>query len=197
LATHLQIPAANGHFRHAWAQPPTTAVWADKTTGVSSEVWSEGQGWHTLLMADVFDWLPTDHAAVAALKTQRDKLAAALKASADPNTGMWCQVVDKCTQAGNWNESSGTGMYVYFLQKSINRGYLAAADYQAVVTKAYAGLKTKATNNNGTISVKDISSIGVANNYQAYISSSKDVDKPSGMTSFMLSSLTQELPDAL
>jgi hypothetical protein len=56
---------------------------------------------------------------------------------------------------------------------------------------------TKATNNDGTISVKDISSIGVANNYQAYINSSKDVDKPSGMTSFMISSLILELPDTL
>lgn len=34
------------------------------------------------------------------------------KGCQDQKTGMWCQVVDKSTEPGNWNETSGTGMYI-------------------------------------------------------------------------------------
>jgi rhamnogalacturonyl hydrolase YesR len=192
MVTHLAKPS--GLLLHAWAENKTAYWNPDPVTGLSSDVWNEGLGWYAVLIADVFDFLPADHTAVPGLKTIRDKLVAGLATAVDPTTGMWCQVVDKCTQAGNWPESSGTGMFIYLIQKSINRGFISAGTYQPIVDKAYAGLLTKATNANGTISVKDISSIGVASSYQAYISSPKDVDKPSGMTSFMVSSLIRELP---
>jgi unsaturated rhamnogalacturonyl hydrolase len=37
------------------------ASWANPTTGLSPEVWSEGLGWYAVLIADVFDYLPADH----------------------------------------------------------------------------------------------------------------------------------------
>jgi len=87
-----------------------SAPWANKTTGLSSDVWGEGLGWYAILIADVFDWLPADHPSRPTLMGILQKIVAGLKANQDAKTGRWCQVVDKCSEPGNWNESSGTGM---------------------------------------------------------------------------------------
>ena len=57
---------------------------------------------------------------------------------------MWCQVVDKPNMAGNWNETSGTGMFLYLIKNSIEKGYIRKSDFQGVVNKAYQGIITKA-----------------------------------------------------
>ena len=46
---------------------------------------------------------------------------------------------------GNWNETSGTGMYIYLIKSSIDRGFIDRAEYLPVVEQAYAGIITKAS----------------------------------------------------
>jgi rhamnogalacturonyl hydrolase YesR len=113
-------------------------------------------------------------------------LCKGLKDAQDPATGMWCQVVDKCGVPGNWNETSGTGMFLYLLKKSIDKGYISSAAYSAVVTKAYEGIikKTK-TNEKGFVDVLDCSSIGIMNDFQEYISQPKEVSTFAAFGSFI------------
>ncbi len=93
--------------------------------------------------------------------------AAGLKNVQDPVTGMWCQVVDKCGQPGNWNETSGTGMFLYLIKKAIEKGYIKREEFDAVVKKAYEGIVKKAkTNSKGFIDIYDCSSIGIMDDYQ-------------------------------
>ena len=125
-AEHCLKP--NGLLLHGWDESKT-ASWADKKTGLAHEVWSEGLGWYAVLLADVFDYLPKDHPDREYLLTVRRNLCQGLKAVQDPKTGRWCQVVDKPTAPGNWNETSGTGMFLYLIQKTIDQGDINAADY--------------------------------------------------------------------
>ena len=51
---------------HAWTTEPEKAVWADKTTGLSPEVWSEGMGWYTLVLPELLALLPKTHPELSA-----------------------------------------------------------------------------------------------------------------------------------
>lgn len=176
----------NGLLLHGWDES-RMAAWADKKTGLAPEVWSEGLGWYALLLADVFDYLPADHPDRGYLLSVLRNLCHGLKEVQDPKTGMWCQVVDKPDAPGNWNETSGTGMFLYLIKKSVEKGYVSREEYTPVVEKAYAGITKKArTGSDGLIDVFDCSSIGIQDNFQAYIDSPKEVNPFAGVTSFIL-----------
>jgi rhamnogalacturonyl hydrolase YesR len=184
----------NGLLLHAYDESKK-ASWANPTTGLAPEVWSEGLGWYAVLIADVFDYLPADHPGRAGLMTILGQLTAGLKANQDAKSGRWCQVVDKCTLADDWDESSGTGMFLYLTKKSIDKGYIDATTYGPVVSSAYQGLVQKATvNSDSTIDINDCSSIGVQGSYSAYVSKAKQVSPPSCVSSFIAGTLMVEGP---
>lgn len=160
----------NGLLLHGWTEDPDVS-WADPQTGLSPEVWSEGLGWFAVLIADIFDYLPPDHPGVHNLSISLHQLCDGLAEVQDSTTGMWCQVVDKPYQEGNWNETSGTAMFIYLLQKSVEKGYILAQDFQPVINKAYAGLSKKIVmNERGFYDLQDCSSIGIMNSYSEYVS---------------------------
>jgi rhamnogalacturonyl hydrolase YesR len=190
MAEHCQ--KENGLILHGWDESKK-AKWADPVTGLAPEVWSEGMGWYAVLIADVFDYLPKDHPGYAKLVTIHQRLCEGLRKTQDPNTGMWCQVVDKCGEPGNWNETSGTGMFIYLLKKSIEKGYIDGNEYKPVVQKAYSGMVKKARlNQDGFIDLLDCSSIGIVNNYQEYINSPKEVSPYGAFASFIISTNIME-----
>jgi len=115
------------------------------------------------------------------------KICLGLKNAQDPKTGMWCQVVDKCDVPGNWDETSGTGMFIYLLQKSIDKGYISKSKYNSVVRKAYIGIIKKAVvNKEGLADLIECSSIGIQNSYADYITQKKDVNTFASFGSFII-----------
>ena len=168
----------NGHglLHHAW----------DKK-GKSSNVWSEGMGWVAVLLADVFEYLPMDYQGADKVMDALRRMCSGLKACQDPNTGMWCQVVDCPLEPGNWNETSGTGMFIYLLQKAIQKEYISKEEYQPVVDRAYAGIVKKAViNADGFINLLDCSSIGIKHSYEEYITQPREISTFAAYGSFML-----------
>ena len=144
-------------------------------------------GWLAVLWADVFDYLPEDLEGREELVETLRKMCSGPKASQDPRTGMWCQVVDKPLEAGNWNETSGTGMFLYLIQRSIDRGFISAEEYQDVADRAYAGLVQKAVvNSDGFVNLLDCSSIGVKRSYEEYISQPREISTFAAYGSFLL-----------
>jgi rhamnogalacturonyl hydrolase YesR len=190
IVEHCQKP--NGLLLHAWDESKQ-APWADKTTGQAPEVWSEGLGWYAVLIADVFDYLPKNNPDYPVILSHLQKLCEGLKNCQDPKTGMWCQVVDKPEVPGNWNETSGTGMFLYLIKKSIEKGYIRRSEYERIVNKAYKGIITKAKiNTQGYVDIYDCSSIGVKDSFAEYISQPKEVNTFAGVTSFILGTLSME-----
>ena len=115
------------------------------------------------------------------------RMCQGLRECQDAETGMWCQVVDKPLMEGNWNETSGTGMYIYLLQSAVNKGYVPAAEYQPVVDCAYRGILTKAIrNSDGAYNLIDCSSIGVKNSYEEYISQPREISTYAALGSFII-----------
>jgi rhamnogalacturonyl hydrolase YesR len=182
----------NGLLLHGWDESKQ-ASWANKETGLAPEVWSEGLGWYAVLLADVFDYLPKTHPDYPSLMSALQNLCSGLKNVQDPATGMWCQVVDKCGQSGNWNETSGTGMFMYLIKKSIEKGYINKVEFNPVVKKAYMGIIKKVKiNSKGLNDIYDCSSIGIMDDYTMYISQPKEINTFAGVTSFILGTLSME-----
>ena len=185
----------NGLLLHGY-DASQKAKWADKSTGQSPEVWSEGLGWYAVLIADVFDYLPKGHPDYKFLMAHLQKLCTGLKNCQDQKTGMWSQVVDKPNEANNWNETSGTGMFLYLLKTSIEKGYIPRDEFELVVTKAYNGLTSKArTNSNNQVDIIDLSSIGIKESYDVYVSQPKEVNTFAGISSFILGTAAMEHKD--
>jgi unsaturated rhamnogalacturonyl hydrolase len=68
-----------------------------------------------------------------------NKAAGGILKYQDPKTGVWWQVVDKGGQPRNYMEATCSSMFVYFLAKAVNNGYLPKSDIPAIRT-GYQGL---------------------------------------------------------
>ena len=190
ILSHCRKP--NGLLLHGWDES-RTASWADKRTGLASEVWSEGLGWFAVLIADVFDYLPRSTPDYDHLLSALRGLCNGLRAVQDEATGMWCQVVDKPGVHGNRNETSGTGMFLYLIRKSMEKGYISAGEFEPVAEKAYRGIVTKAhINSDGLVEISDCSSIGIMDDYAMYVSQPHEVNTFAGTASFILGTLSME-----
>lgn len=137
-AKHLQRP--DGLMLHAWTTEPEKADWADKETGLSPEVWSEGMGWYALVVPELLAVLPKDHPEYNDILAIYRKMAAGLKQWQDPNTGGWWMVVDKGSNPLNFIDPSGTGMFVHSIRRGIDLGLLKEKEYGPVAERGYQSL---------------------------------------------------------
>lgn len=137
-ARHLQRP--DGLVLHAWTTEPEKAAWADKKTGLSPEIWSEGMGWYTLVVPELLALLPKSHAGYNQVLAIYQKMCKGLKNAQDEKTGGWFMVVDKGNNPLNFIDPSGTAMFTYSIQRGIQLGLLKAKEYASVSQRGYQSL---------------------------------------------------------
>ncbi len=101
------------------------AFWADPETGLSRSFWLRAIGWFSVALADLCEILP--EADAAALKDVFVRLMSDLLPFADPESGMYYQVVDRAGAAGNYLETSGSSMLAYAMLKGARLGILDPA----------------------------------------------------------------------
>ncbi|WP_213806817.1 glycoside hydrolase family 88 protein [Granulicella sp. dw_53] len=130
-----------GLLKHGWDESKQMA-WADKTTGLSPELWARAIGWYAMALVDVLDWFPKDHPERAKLVAALNRTAAAIVQYQDKQTGLWWQVMDKAGKAGNYPEASASCMFVYALAKGARMGYLPIAD-EAVAKRGWEGVQKR------------------------------------------------------
>jgi unsaturated rhamnogalacturonyl hydrolase len=148
-----------GLYYHGWDESKEQA-WANKVTGCSPNFWSRSIGWYAVSLVDVLDYLPKETKGREKVLAIVKNLAATLIRYQNPTSGVWYQVTDQGNRKGNYLESSASSMFVYFLSKSINKGYIAKS-YTAPTTKAFNGLiKTFIKNEaDGTITITNCCSV--------------------------------------
>jgi unsaturated rhamnogalacturonyl hydrolase len=117
--------ARTGLLYHAWDSSKQQR-WADKATGASPCFWSRAMGWYAMAIVDTLDFIPADHAAHAQLIAMLNRFAKAIVAHQNAD-GVWNQVTDRPATAGNYQESSGSAMFVYALAKGVRMGWLPAS----------------------------------------------------------------------
>jgi unsaturated rhamnogalacturonyl hydrolase len=137
IAAHTYDPAS-GLFYHGWDESKEM-VWADKTTGASSNFWGRAIGWYGMALVDVLDYFPEDHPARPEIITTLQRLCAGIVKHQDSLSGLWYQVVDQGGRKGNYLEASASSMFVYTLAKAVNRDYISR-DYMSAILKGYRGI---------------------------------------------------------
>ncbi len=174
--------AKTGLLKHGWDESKQMP-WADKTTGLSPEVWARAMGWYAVALVDVLDWFPKDHPQRAKLVAVLQRTMAAVvkyqDMSSGESSGMWWQVMDRgepgfehvkgphgegievypAPKRGNFHETSASCMFVYSLAKGARMGYLPQS-YEANAQAGWRGIQSFVTNGadglmalNGTVKV--------------------------------------------
>ena len=98
------------------------AFWADPETGLSRSFWLRAIGWFFAALADLCEIIPEDQTGL--LKETLSDLARDMMPFADPETGMYYQVVDRADLEGNYLETSGSSMTAYAMLKGARLGIL-------------------------------------------------------------------------
>lgn len=157
MADHMRDPKT-GLLRHGWDESKQMP-WADKSTGLSPEVWGRAMGWYCMALVDTLDWFPETN-------PQRTKLLAVLKTTLedvaryqDGPSGLWWQVMSQGPEVsnvagngklqagsgrpgreGNYLEASASAMFTYALGKSARMGYIPQR-YEHNAQKAWQGMQ--------------------------------------------------------
>lgn len=138
IAKHTYDPKTGLYF-HGWDES-RTQNWANKETGCSANLWSRSLGWYSAAIVDALDYLPLDIQGRDQITNIVDTLAKNIVKYQDIESGVWWQVTDQGNRQGNYLESSASALFVYFLSKSINKGYISSEKYLPATKKAFEGM---------------------------------------------------------
>lgn len=182
-----------GLLYHAWDESKGMK-WADNVTGRSPHFWSRAMGWYAMALVDVPELMPEGYKGRQTLKEILNRLAVAVKAYQDPETGVWWQITDSIRAKGNYPESSASCMFVYALAKGVRLGYLPPS-YLEVVKKGYLGIQKQflETTAGGQLNLKNTCrGAGLGNNpyrdgsYRYYLSEPVVTNDAHGVGAFLL-----------
>jgi unsaturated rhamnogalacturonyl hydrolase len=96
-------------------------------------------GWFAMALLDVLDHFPASHPEYGTITAILGRLASAVAAVQDPDSGVWYQVLDQGDVPGDYLEASASCMFVYAFAKGLRRGYISTA-YRDVLLKGYEGI---------------------------------------------------------
>ena len=139
VRAHMHDPKT-GLYYHGYDQT-RKAFWADPVTGCSRSFWLRAIGWFTIALVDILEELPEGPDKDTLTGIYRE-LMESLVHYADPETGMYYQVVDQAGREGNYLETSGSSMIAYAMLKGARLGILSE-DYADRGTKTFEGIVNK------------------------------------------------------
>ena len=176
--------------------PQRNVHWANPTTGRSSEVWSEGLGWYSLAVVEALKRLPSGYPGRAEVLDIHKRLAAGLKRTQDPNTGGWFFVVDNPGRKDNWIDTSGSAMFTFALECSIESGLLDRKEYAPVVAAGYHAITRKTrVNSDGLVDiVSACDGVGVQARYSDYVGCKRTVNAKEAVGGFLWAITVVEKP---
>ena len=146
--------------------------------------------------AETLALLPSRHPTQPPLLEIGQHLAEGLQQTQHHQTGLWYQVVDKGEHDGNWHDTSGSAMFVYFLQHMIDLGYLDAEQYRPSVERGYAGIVGKmAIGSDGLVDIYDAcDGVCVQRSYADYIHYPRRINAKEALGSVLWATTIVEKP---
>jgi len=117
----------SGLYYHGWDESRTER-WSNPQTGCSPCFWGRAMGWFAMALVDCLELMSGPHDSTVAIHSfigeqLRETSDALLRVrSAD---GLWFQVLDQGTRAGNYEEASASLMIAYAFMKGARIGVLA------------------------------------------------------------------------
>lgn len=198
---HARDPKT-GLLYHGWDESKQER-WANQQTGVSSEFWARGIGWHMMALVDTLQYFPREDAGRKQLIAQLEKDAMAVARYQDAASGLWFQVIDKPGAKGNYLESSASCMFVYALARGVREAYLPQR-YLVNAERGYKGILSHfiemgadgAVSLTGTVKAAGLGGDPYRDGSYAYYIGEKTVtNDPKGVGAFLLASAEMENAD--
>lgn len=181
---HLKDPHG-GLLYHAYDESGK-APWSDPRTHHSAYFWCRAMGWYGMALVDTLDVLPKDDPGRSQLIHILRRLIKDLARYQDPHTGLWFQIVDKPTLAGNWNETSSSSMFTYIIDIAVKRRYVSRK-YHAVAEKGYRGVLTQISlDSNGLTNLTNICEGTNVGDLQFYLGRKRNTNDLHGLGAFLL-----------
>ena len=128
VAAEKTYDPSTGLYRHAWDES-REMFWCDKETGQSAHSWGRAMGWYAMALVDVLDYFPENHPERAELLDILRHILETLPKYADPDTGMWYQVLDSPGREGNYTEATCSAMFSYVYLKSVRKRYFSDKEF--------------------------------------------------------------------
>lgn len=171
------------------------AFWADPETGLSKNFWLRAIGWFSLALTDLTEILPKGMEERTELADILRELLEAISHYADPETGMYLQVVDQKGREGNYPETSGSAMIACAMLKGARLGVLDEG-FRELGKKTFEGIQNRFLKiRDGMVGLENIclvAGLGPENNrrrdgsYEYYISEPVVSDDAKGAAPFVL-----------
>ena len=188
-----------GLLYHGWDES-RQQQWANKTTGLSPNIWGRALGWFGMAMVDVLDHYPIDHPGRDSIIGILKRFAKAAVQVQDQKTGLWYDVPNKVQAAKNYPEASASSMLVYTLAKGVRKGYLPAAylvhakkGYDNIV-KEFIRTEKGQVNLHGTVAVSGLGGTPYRDgSFEYYMSEPVIVNDPKGMGAFINAAVEMEM----
>lgn len=183
----------DGLLYHAWSERPKTP-WANRVTGCSTDVWSEGLGWYALILAETARLMPEGIAGKERVIQRLTELLDTLSSLQSPADGLFYQVVDKGHDPENWTDTSGSAMFLYAFAQASRLGIGDTETYASVAQRCYRGIRERCTcNENGFVDVPGAcDGLCVQNNYDAYITYPRVVNAKEAVGAVLWASVLME-----
>ena len=177
---------ATGLLLHAY-DADGSAVWSLPPYERSPHAWGRAIGWVVMGLEEILDIIPEDFPRRDTIVDQYVSLLKSLATYQDSNTGLWYQVIDKGGVTGNWLETSCTVMFIYAMERAIQKGLLEAS-YQTNVEKGYLGVLTQISEGaDNMVYLKNIcAGTGVSTDINYYFNRPKNTNDNHGLGSFLI-----------
>ena len=177
-----------GLLYHAWDERKVQP-WANLETGCSQEFWGRSVGWYGTALIDLLEILGDRQRGQEELISSLQSFIPAIVKFQDEKTGLWYQIVDKGDLEDNWLESSCSALFIYFIAKGIQHGYMDNS-YREVVDKAYKGLlEHMVEEKETTLNLSGICIGTSAGVYDYYVERPTSENDLHGMGAFILGSM--------
>ena len=198
IEKHARDPKT-GLLYHAWDESKQQR-WSNPATGCSPCFWGRAMGWYAMALVDVLGYMPGNHPRRDNIVAILSSTIAAVATVQDAPTGLWYQVLDQGSRAGNYLEASSSCMFIYAIAKGVRKGYLAER-FLETAAKGYRGVLRDLIeiDPSGEVSLKGICSVGGLGgdpyrdgSFEYYISEPVVANDYKGVGPFILASLEME-----
>ena len=174
-----------GLLFHAW-DDSKEVEWADKETGLSSEVWGRAIGWYVVATLDILELLPENHPQREKLISVEREMLSRISTYQDSESGMWYQVVGKEKEAGNWLETSCSCLFTYAMAKAVRMGILDEK-YMECVERGFEGvISHSVTEKDGKFNLSGVCIGTGVGDFEYYINRPTTENDLHGMGAFVL-----------
>ncbi|MCH5335184.1 MAG: glycoside hydrolase family 88 protein [Alistipes sp.] len=154
VAKHTYDPAT-GLYRHA-CDVSREMFWCDKQTGQSKHSWDRAMGWYAMAIVETLQYMDPEGEGAKQMIDILNGIYEVLPKYASPESGMWYQVLELPEREGNYEEATGSIMFIYAMMKGSRLGYLPA-EMRAESMRLYEKFVDRFVrlNEDGTISITD------------------------------------------